>query len=243
MRTAKVEFFYDVCNIYHGVTLLAMHYNASKMIRPFPNPQIKNIIFDFGGVICNLDMGRTKDTFKKLGLKKFNESYSVSEKGDLFRLFERGSLTPQEFRALLRPNFSMAVTDAQLDEAWNAMILDIPEARVRLIEKLRGDYRTFILSNSNEIHYQKYVNDFRQRFGYPDFDHLVEKAWFSFKIHLQKPEKGIFELVLAEKELIPGETLFIDDSLEHVEAARALGIVAHHLKIGEGEDISGLFLE
>jgi len=243
MRTAKVEFFSDVCNIYQGVTLSVMQVNLPKISSSPPLIKIKNIIFDFGGVICNLDIGLTKARFKELGLKSFNSSYSVSEKEDLFRKFERGFLTPQEFRDFLKPEFSMPVTDAQIDEAWNAMLLDIPESRIRLIEKLKENYRIFILSNSNEIHYNQFLNDFRQRFSYIGFDHLFEKAWFSFQIHLQKPENEIFEFVLAEGALIPGETLFIDDSLQHVKAAQTLGIIAYHLKTDQGEDITDLFKE
>ncbi len=220
-----------------------MQCNVSKISSSSPLTKIKNIIFDFGGVICNIDIGLTKARFKELGLISFNGSYSVSEKEDLFRKFERGSLTPQQFRDFLKPEFSMPVTDAQIDEAWNAMLLDIPESRIRRIEKLREHYRIFILSNSNEIHYNQFLKDFRQRFGYLSFDHLFEKAWFSFQIHLQKPEKEIFEFVLAEGALIPGETLFIDDSLQHVKAAQALGIVACHLKTDQGEDIADLFKE
>lgn len=212
-------------------------------ISGFPNPEfVKNIIFDFGGVICNIDIGLTKSMFKRLGKSTFNTSYSVSEQENLFRKFERGSLTPQEFRNILKQQFPGPVTDAQIDEAWNAMLLDIPEPRIRLIEKLAKQYRIFILSNSNEIHYTKYLYDFQRRFGYSGFDALFEKAYFSFQIHLQKPGKEIFEYALNDSSLLPQETLFIDDSLQHIETAGSLGILTHHLLIEQGEQITDLFV-
>jgi putative hydrolase of the HAD superfamily len=121
------------------------------------------------------------------------------------------------------------------------MLLDIPEARVRLLEKLANHYRVFILSNSNEIHYLKYAADFKVKYGYHDFDELVEKAYFSFRLHLQKPGKEIFEFVIFDRGLNPGETLFIDDSVMHIEGAKKAGLIAYQLRIAEGEQLTDLF--
>ncbi|MCK9203775.1 MAG: HAD family phosphatase [Bacteroidales bacterium] len=212
------------------------------LIPGIPEPEsIKNIVFDFGGVICNIDISITTARFKELGIVNFNSAYSVSEQEGLFRKYERGMFTSAEFRDILRKASDNPITDQQIDDAWNAMIKDIPEERVRLIEKLGKEYRTFILSNSNEIHYYKYLQDFRQRFGYSGFDDLVEKAYFSFQIHRQKPDREIFEHVLDNSRLLPGETLFIDDSVQHIKTARELGFLTHHLKVENGEDITDLF--
>jgi len=203
---------------------------------------IKNIIFDFGGVICNIDIKRTEKKFMELGLKSFDPKYSITESSGLFDLIENGKITSHEFRQQLKKYFSQPVTDKQLDEAWNALLLDIPEPRLRLLEKLRQHYRIFLLSNSNEIHYLKYLEDFRKQYGYNDFNDLFEKAYFSYRIGLKKPGKEVFEFVLNDSHLNPGETFFIDDTIQHVEGARNAGINAYHLKIGEGEQLLDLFI-
>jgi len=201
--------------------------------------QIKNIIFDFGGVICNLDIKRTEKQFLALGLQAFTPEYAASG-ARLFQDIETGVVTSRVFRDTLRQFFPNPVSDAQIDDAWNALLLEIPEPRIRVLEKLRKHYRIFLLSNSNEIHYLKYVEDFR-RYGYHDFDDLFEKAYFSFQLGCKKPSPEIFTYVLNDAGLNPSETLFIDDTLVHVKGAQCLGIQAHHLKIDQGEQFIDLF--
>ena len=210
---------------------------------PAPAPAIKNILFDFGGVICDLNMQLTYDRFKEMGMHHFNTAYSVSEQEDIFRTYERGELSSGEFRDILKKLFDQPVTDTQIDEAWNAMLLDIPLPRVRLLEKLRPQYRTFILSNSNEIHYHHYLQNFRLQTGYNNFEELVEKTYFSFKIHLQKPGKEIFDFVIRDSGILPEETLFIDDSTPNTETAKKMGFQVWRLKAEKGEDITEHFSE
>ena len=210
---------------------------------PAPAPAIKNILFDFGGVICDLNMQLTYDRFKEMGMHHFNTAYSVSEQEDIFRSYERGDLSSAEFRNILKKLFDQPVTDTQIDEAWNAMLLDIPLPRVRLLEKLRPQYRTFILSNSNEIHYHHYLQNFRLQTGYNNFEELVEKTYFSFKIHLQKPGKEIFDFVIRDSGILPEETLFIDDSTPNTETAKKMGFQVWRLKAEKGEDITEHFSE
>jgi putative hydrolase of the HAD superfamily len=202
---------------------------------------IENFIFDFGGVICNLDFKRTEQRFIGLGFQVSDPEYAVSG-SNIFDDLETGDISPQEFRDKLRRFFLNPVTDVQIDDAWNALLLDIPEPRIRLLEKLRKHKRIFLLSNSNVIHYQKYLENFRQHYGYPDFDALFEKAYFSFRLGCRKPSREIFTHVLDHARLNPAKTLFIDDTLMHVKAAQAAGIHAHHLKIDAGEQIMDLFL-
>jgi glucose-1-phosphatase len=202
---------------------------------------IKNIIFDFGGVICNIDVNLTRKAFVNLGLKNFDTGDSITSTSGLFEGLETGAITPARFREQMRQFFECGITDEQIDGAWNSLLLDIPEPRIRLLEELSKRYRIFLLSNSNKIHYDCYVKTFREQFGYADFDALFEKAWFSFRIGLKKPSQEIFRHVLQEASLDPAETLFIDDTLVHVEGAGAAGIHAYHLRIDAGEGIMDLF--
>jgi len=223
-----------------------MQLNLSKISNPkseIRNPKsIKNIIFDFGGVICNIDVKIAEKRFAELGLSAGDDKSSIAKVKKLFENIETGALGPQEFRDELKKYFLNPVTDAQIDDAWNALLLDIPENRIRLLEDLRKHYRIFLLSNTNEIHYRCYVESFRKQFGYENFDALFEKAYFSYRIGLRKPLLEIFSFVLQRSRLNPSETLFIDDTLMHVEGARNAGMYAYHLRIDLGEEIHDLFM-
>jgi glucose-1-phosphatase len=219
---------------------LAMISNPKSEIR---NPKsIKNLIFDFGGVICNIDVKRAERRFVELGFKDddYDSPFSGSKK--LFGEIETGSISSQQFREGLKKYFLNPVTDAQIDEAWNDLLLDIPEPRIRLLEDLRKHYRIFLLSNTNEIHYLCYSENFRRKFGYADFDALFEKAYFSYRIGLKKPSPEIFRYVLEDSLLDPAETLFIDDTLVHVEGAGKAGIHGYFLEIEKGEQVTDLFV-
>ena len=86
-----------------------------------------------------------------------------------------------------------------------------------------------MLSNSNEIHYDLYVRDLQLRFGYREFDDLFNMAYFSFDLHMNKPNPEIFEFVINQHELVPEKTLFIDDSEENILAAQKLGLKTYHI--------------
>lgn len=202
---------------------------------------IKNIIFDFGGVLCNIDPGLTEKAFARLGIRAYDTARAITATNGVFEQLETGTITPDEFRDHLRPWFPHPVSNEAFDNAWNALLLDFPEPRLRLLEHLRARYRIFLLSNSNEIHYRKYVADFSNRYGYPDFDALFEKAWFSFRIGLKKPDPAVFEYVLKDKNLLPGQTLFIDDTRIHTQSAGQTGMHAHFLDLSAGQTVLNLF--
>ena len=205
---------------------------------------VKAIIFDFGGVICDIDIRLTVEKFREFGPPKdgIRTTTEESEKefDRLTEALETGKISPDRFRQAIRDHYQRTLSDRDVDDAWNALLLDIPEHRIRMLEQIRNTYRIFLLSNSNRIHYDCYAKRFSERFGYPDFDSLFEKAWFSFRIGLKKPDPEIFKFVLSQHGLAPGETLFIDDTLEHIQSAKSLGINTYHLK--PGEDAGSLFL-
>jgi glucose-1-phosphatase len=206
---------------------------------------IKNIIFDFGGVICDLDITRTEKKFREFGSVRSADPTRAGNPSLRFDIlveqFERGALSSEEFRENIRNHYQVPPTDAAIDDTWNALLTGIPEQRLQLLEDIRYNYRIFLLSNSNEIHYHHYLLDFRRKSGYNDFNDLFERSYFSFQIHLSKPGKEVFNHVLKESRLDPAETLFIDDTLKHIETARILGINGYHLNIQKGEQVLDLF--
>lgn len=193
-------------------------------------PHIKNIIFDLGGVILNLDYGLTTQAFKSLGIKEFENLYSQVKQRQLFDDYEKGFIASEVFRNELVSLIESGPSPHEIDAAWNAMLLDLPEERIELLEKLKSKYRLFLLSNTNDIHITAYSSYLLKTFGFPDLSHIFEKEYYSYRVGMRKPDKEIFELVLSENDLKASETLFIDDSAQHIEGARQAEITAYHLQ-------------
>jgi len=185
---------------------------------------IETIIFDFGGVVLDIDPQITIKEFQKLGFREVAKTQSKEFIEDIIRKFERGIYTPEVFRNRLRAFLDLDITDQQLDDAWNALLYDIPAERIEILEQVKKNYKMLLLSNSNEIHYDLYVRDLQLRFGYREFDELFHKAYFSFDLHLSKPDPEVFEFVIYQHDLDPSKTLFIDDNEMNIEAASKLGL-------------------
>jgi len=186
---------------------------------------IKNIIFDYGNVIFNIDFKNVQQAFRDLGVQNVEDFYAHRKQDEVFDLLDRGEITNAGFRDRLRELTNKPeLTDQQIDDAWNSIFLDTPAEYIDLLKKLKGKYRTFLLSNTNAIH-EIFFNDYNKKnFGHESNDALFEKVYYSHVVGKRKPEAAIFEQVLTENSLKPEETLFIDDSPQHLEAARALGM-------------------
>ena len=189
---------------------------------------IKNIILDLGGVIINLDIQQPFDTFKKLFADNYSEIEAAFKEVNLFNKFEVGKVTAEEF-ILFFLNRHPTLTPKQVVTIWNSMLLDIPKERIVLIRKLALKYNVFLLSNTNEIHLTQINNYLFDTYGITSINSLFKKAYFSHEVGYRKPDSEIFKLVLNENKLNPSATLFIDDSIEHIQSANQLGITTKHL--------------
>jgi putative hydrolase of the HAD superfamily len=200
--------------------------------------QIKNIIFDLGGVIINLDIPKTISEFNKLSNQPFESIYNQLQQTPVFDLFDKGQITEKDFFVELKKALQNDVTDEELLFAWNAMLLDFPKHRLELLSKLKPNYRLFLLSNTNESHVLEFEKTLVASHGYQNLEPFFEKVYYSCRMNQRKPNAEIFESVLNENNLIAEETLFIDDSPQHVEGALTLGIKAMLLeKNNEVEDL------
>lgn len=206
---------------------------------PLNTNNYKNIIFDLGGVILNIDYSLLVKAFGKLGIENFDELYSQAHQNKSFDEYEKGQISSAEFREKIRKLCNKNLDDASIDHAWNAMLLDLPEERLTLLATFKKTHRTFLLSNTNEIHMQAINKYLQQTYKIPDLSGYFEKMYLSYEVDMRKPDAEIFELVLSENKLDPTETLFIDDSIQHIETAKRLGIHTHWLQ--KGGDIKGLF--
>jgi putative hydrolase of the HAD superfamily len=191
--------------------------------------EIKNILFDWGGVITELHLDETKKAFHDMGLPIFDEKVPHDPLDKIFIPFETGNISPDEFRNNIRKLSLNPLTDTMIDGAWNAMLGVLPEERWKLLGSVSQNYRTFLLSNTNAIHLNYYFNYLQGIYGTYGYLHLFEKAYFSHEIHLRKPNADIFEFVVQDSGILPQETLFIDDFIENIETARKLGFQTVHL--------------
>lgn len=194
---------------------------------------INNIIFDLGGVLLNLDISRTEQAFRKLGMPDLRVIYSQAKQSGLFDDFETGRISSAEFRKEMRKWLHASVTDEQINGAWNAMLLDLPVQRLQLLDELKKQFNLFLLSNTNEIHMAAYAKYLQNAYGFADLSHIFVKEYLSYKIKMRKPHAEVFELVIKENELKEEETLFIDDTLHHIEGAQRLGIKSLWLEKGK----------
>jgi putative hydrolase of the HAD superfamily len=196
--------------------------------------KIKNIIFDYGNVIFRIDFKRTQHSFTELGIKNVERFFAHTGHDPLFDEFEKGLISPDEFREGIRriteqPN----LTNEQIDNAWNTLLIGVPEGTHDLLLKARKKYRTFLLSNNNEIHYKWIMEYLKNEFNLPSNEVFFEKDYYSHLMKMRKPNADIFQFVLDAHNLNPEETLFIDDSSQHIKTAASLGLQTHLLTADE----------
>jgi glucose-1-phosphatase len=208
---------------------------------PYANSNIKNIIFDLGGVILNIDYNLTIEAFKQLGIKNFDLVFSQAKQSDIFDKLDKGLIGTIDFCESIRQLSNLNLKDVEIYRAWNAMLLNLPPERLPLLKAAKNYYRTYLLSNTNAIHFEAYNNYLKLRFDIVNLSPFFETEYYSHLIGMRKPEPEIFYHVLKENKLNPEETLFIDDSIQHVESAKSIGILAHYLDIPNGESIEKLF--
>jgi len=187
---------------------------------------IRNIIFDLGGVLYNISYQATLDAFALLGMKDFESFFTQADQVQLFDRLDRGEVSGTDFCRELRQLSGLNISDNQIYEAWNAMLLDFPLHHLDLLAGVGARYRIFLLSNTNEIHYPVYQHYMLQNTGFAGLDHLFEKSYLSYKIKKRKPETEAYLMILDENALVAEETLFIDDTHQHVVGARNAGLKA-----------------
>lgn len=190
---------------------------------------IKHIIFDLGGVFLNINFQLTSQAFAKLGVTDFNNMFTQHYSNPLFELLETGKITEHEFYDAFREATQVALTNQEIKDAWNALLLDFPPERIQWLEQMAKKYNLYLFSNTNQIHYDCFMQQFEQVFNGKNFNDYFIKAYYSQDLGLRKPYPNAFEAILKEQSLNPADTLFIDDTIKNVEAAASLGMQTIHL--------------
>ena len=189
--------------------------------------KIDNIIFDLGNVILDIDYQSTIKAFEKIGIENASILYSKSSQTKIFDQLETGKITKEDFILEIQKIIPKA-SKSEIINAWNAIIKDLPESRIDILKNLKDKFSIFLLSNTNSIH----INDIVKKIGrgkYDEFYNLFDKVYYSHEVKLRKPDPNIFKLVINENNLKIKNTLFIDDSIQHINSAKKLGLQTYHL--------------
>ena len=198
---------------------------------------ITTIIFDFGGVLINLDLDRCIKQFKALGVQNFEENLSNFGQKGFFLQFEKGEIGVPEFCENVRKLAALPLTDQQIIDAWCLFLVDIPDYKIELLLELKKKYRLLLLSNTNPLHIDiSAVNEFA-RFGLKVED-VFDKCYYSYEMKMAKPDAEIFEALLTDAGVKPEECLFLDDGQKNIDQATKLGIQSYLVDVKE--DLSKL---
>ncbi|MEY5068651.1 MAG: hypothetical protein RLZ47_513 [Bacteroidota bacterium] len=192
--------------------------------------EIKNIIFDYGNVIFRIDFRRAQQSFVELGIKNVEEFFSHSGHHPIFNEFEKGLISPAEFRDGIRKLANHpSLSDVEIDSAWNSLLIGVPAGNHEVLLAAKSKYRTFLLSNNNQIHYEWIMDYLNREHGLASNEVFFEKDYYSHLMGMRKPDANIFEYVIEKHDLNVSETLFIDDSPQHLRTGASLGLSTHLL--------------
>ncbi len=200
---------------------------------------IKNIIFDIGGVLVDLDKDRCVEEFSRIGFPQAAELIDFYHPAEFFNQLERGAITAHECCDIIRQMAgNPSITDDDIRGAYSAFLEGIPVEKLRLIRSLRGrGYKIYALSNINDIVIGR-IYEFFESDGLTKEDYF-DKMYLSFEMKALKPDREIFDLLIEDSGVVPSETLFIDDSLHNVNMGREVGFETY--MPGPREDFAHLF--
>jgi HAD superfamily hydrolase (TIGR01509 family) len=189
--------------------------------------QFEYIIFDLGGVVIDIDYSATTRAFEQLDADNFEELYSQAMQSNLFDRFETGQISSQHFINLLKEYLPKRLTPNEVVSAWNAMILDFQPGKLDFLETVKTTHKVALLSNTNDIHEEKVRRQLKKVSNQP-LEHYFHHTLLSHEIKARKPNETAFLIACEQLGAKPGEVLFIDDSLQHIEGAKKVGISAIH---------------
>ncbi len=194
--------------------------------------KFENVIFDLGGVILDIDYNLTRIAFEKLGVFRFDEMYSQANADQLFQKLESGEISEDQFHNELNHCAGLNLSPEEIRKAWNAMLLSFREKSLEFLEQIRSKYKIYLLSNTNYIHINSFRETFQQKKRTKSFEEYFDKVFYSCEIGLRKPNANCYDWVIKDLKIDAAKTLFIDDSLPNIEAAKKEGWQTIHLLQG-----------
>lgn len=208
--------------------------NFKVMLTP-----VRNIVFDLGGVLIDYDLQRCLDSFRKLGFTQIDHYVNPYTQSGFFAQIENGTVTPAQWYAMIDREVGHHIDPQRIDEALCSFLIDIPDYKLDMLRDLRRQgYRVCMLSNTNVIMFEWMKQHVFNKQGLTVLDYF-DRLFLSYEMKMVKPNEEIFRKMLADEEMVPTETLLIDDGEANVAAASALGI--HSYLAHRAEDFRSLF--
>lgn len=199
---------------------------------------ITTLLFDFGGVLVDLDKQACLNAFSKLGIIDLEQYISNYAQSGIFLKLEKGQVSPEEFRNEIRKMTDKELSDAEIDNAWNSFLISIPEYKLDFLLELRKKYRVLMLSNTNAIHFEQRAQEEFSKRG-KKLEDYFDTCYLSYKLGMAKPDKEIFEHVLENEDAEAHQILFLDDGETNIETARSIGFASY--LVSQQEDFRPLF--
>jgi putative hydrolase of the HAD superfamily len=190
---------------------------------------IKNVLFDLGKVLLDFNNENAKNYFKKLGVDDYDKHVMALHSQNIFNELETGALSAEQFIKAISQKLNGSVSDADIQNAWNSILMDFRAESMMYLEKLKNQYNLYLLSNTNSLHHAEFDQILFNQLQVTSLDSYFTKAYYSHQTGMRKPDRKIYELVLNDAEIAAAETIFIDDMPENVAAASALGFQTHLL--------------
>ncbi len=203
-----------------------------------PISSIKNIVFDLGGVLVDLDREACVRSFAEIGFPEAAGMLDPYKQSGIFLDLEEGTASPENIYEYVAARASQRVTPQMVDRALCTFLVDLPQYKLDMLLELRRRYRIFMLSNTNPIMFPYIVHRWFSDGGHTPQDYF-DRMFLSYEMKLVKPDPAIFLRMAADGDMIPSETLFIDDGPANIEAAAALGFRTYPARAGE--DFRGIF--
>lgn len=195
--------------------------------------KIEAVILDLGGVLLDVDYHASSRAFTALGVHDFDQLFSQYASSDLFEQLETGRIAPADFYQELAPHCAPGTTVADMEAAWNAMLGSFRPDSISFLEELGQRVPLYLLSNTNQIHWEAFMQSYQQQFNHVGLDHYFVEAWYSHQIGMRKPYPATYQMLLSRAGLNPSRTLFIDDSHNNIDGAKAAGLQTHGLQANE----------
>jgi putative hydrolase of the HAD superfamily len=193
---------------------------------------VKNIIFDFGNVLYDIDFERMNKAFQNLGVKDFESHFGFHHAAPIFLDLEQGFITPEEFVTGFKTLTGLQTDDQSILEAWRAILIGYRKESIPWLEEHKDKFQLFLYSNTNQVHYDFFIPQFELEVANYPFESLFKKPYYSHRIGQRKPDPSSFQFILNQENLKPEETLFVDDSEPNIKAAASVGLNVMHLKPG-----------
>lgn len=199
---------------------------------------IKNIIFDMGGVLIDLDRDKCIAEFRKIGFPQADDLLGNYGQKGIFKGLEIGIVTPQELYDYINKEVGHYISPEVINKAWDTFLVGLPVYRLEMLRSLRKDYKVFMLSNTNPVIMPYIEKTYFTQEGLTINDYF-DRLFLSYEMGMMKPDRKIFEATLKIADIKASETLFIDDAEANIETALALGFKTY--LTSPGEDFRHIF--